>query len=425
MSSATGDAGLRALWENDTVKIGATLLAFYVAYLALGTLLGYPIRGQINSLARLTFLIGVYAMLSLALNLHWGYTGIFNIGIAGFMAVAVYVMAIFTKPVVAQAGSYQLSGLGLPMVVGVLAGMVAAALVGFVVALPALRLRADYFAIVTIASSEIIRFILLSKTFQSIKFGSMTLGTGGGRGILFSNPLGFLYDMGWFKGLTDVFAPIIGSNPSAVVASLVYAAVLLVFVGGFYWLMRRTGQSPFGRVLKAIREDEDVANALGKNTSSFKIKSFMLGCALIGLAGIFWVGSRGQVSPNVFKPKITFYVWIALIIGGSGSNTGSVMGATLFVGLLFQGPLYIKDILTSVLDFGPAPNTIAQAFGPLGGGNVMPFLSYTLNNIEPLKIVLLGVILIWLVQNRPDGLLGHRKEIASSIDVDEHRGDGR
>jgi len=198
-----------------------------------------------------------------------------------------------------------------------------------------------------------------------------------------------------------------------------------VFVGGFYWLMRRTGQSPFGRVLKAIREDEDVANALGKNTSSFKIKSFMLGCALIGLAGIFWVGSRGQVSPNVFKPKITFYVWIALIIGGSGSNTGSVLGATLFVGLLFQGPLYIKDILTSVLDFGPAPNTIAQAFGPLGGGNVMPFLSYTLNNIEPLKIVLLGVILIWLVQNRPDGLLGHRKEVASSIDVDEHRGDDR
>jgi branched-chain amino acid transport system permease protein len=189
-------------------------------------------------------------------------------------------------------------------------------------------------------------------------------------------------------------------------------------------LLVRVGNSPFGRVLKAIREDELVANSLGKDTRLFKIKVFMLGCALMGLGGILWEAQRGFTDPTspTFRPIQTFYIFVALIIGGAGSNTGSVLGGALFASLLFQGPLFVSRTVSYLLNLGDAPSSFAAAVGPIFALEVGPFLAYAAGNIEELRFVLLGVVLVYLMQNRPDGLLGHRKEVAASVDLMDRDG---
>jgi len=192
---------------------------------------------------------------------------------------------------------------------------------------------------------------------------------------------------------------------------------LMIAVAGFYWLLKRTGESPFGRVLKAIREDEDAAGSLGKNTDLFKIKSFMLGCALMGLGGILWLMGQGALTPLTFKPEITFFVWIALIIGGAGSNTGSVIGGAVFAAVLFEGPLYFRNLVVRVFPVGNAPNSFGEALAALPSFDVVPLVAFTLDNMATLRLVIMGVVLVWIMQNRPEGLMGHRTEIASSIDL--------
>ncbi|MFB6161046.1 MAG: branched-chain amino acid ABC transporter permease [Haloferacaceae archaeon] len=442
---ATADDGgnrgaIAALAASDVTWIVVLLLGIYALYVASGLVLGYSVRGLFNSIAVVTFYIALFAMLALALNLQWGYTGLFNIGVVGFMAVGIYVMALVSKPVFRPGGASQVGGLGLPIWVGIVAGMVAAALLGLVVALPALRLRADYLAIVTIAMSEIVRFSLLSETFQAFQlpvpyvaaadaFPFVTVGTvgyrvgfGGGGGVIlnFRDPLaalvGALGLTDAYAGLVDLFGAVIQTNPKPVVDGLVYSAVLLAFVAGYYWLLKRTGESPFGRVLKAIREDEDVAGALGKDTDRFKTKSFMLGCALMGLAGVLWFMQQGAITPNTYRPRVTFFVWIALIIGGAGSNTGSVVGGAVFAAFLYQGPLYFKNLLNTVAPISGAPGSFGPAVAPLiADANPVPFLLYTVDSVRQLQLVLMGVVLIVLMHRRPQGVLGHRKETAASI----------
>jgi branched-chain amino acid transport system permease protein len=315
--------------------------------------------------------------------------------------------------------------LGLPLIVGVIGGVLAAAIVGGIVALPALRLRADYLAIVTIAFAEIIRYVYRLSAFQTFTVFGVDLGTGGARGIsgadvdrvivgtIVDNPVG-----------QATIQPVIGALEGMgvvpnVAQGWVYALFLIVVVGAFYWLLSRLGNSPYGRVLKAIREDEDVARALGKNTGRFKMKAFMVGCGLMGLVGVLWQGSRGFLNPTEnFLPQVTFFVWIALIIGGAGSNTGSVLGGAMFAALLFEGPQFVVRVVSNtVLSDVSAPATVVGALGALAGGDVFPTVAYVLANIDALRFVLVGVILVWLMQNRPDGLLGHRKETAASIDL--------
>ncbi|MGM0591622.1 MAG: branched-chain amino acid ABC transporter permease [Halobacteriota archaeon] len=417
-------SGLRALWENDATKIAALLVGIYGVYILSGMVLGFTLRGQLNSIATLTFYIGVFSMLALALNLQWGYTGLFNIGVVGFMAVGIYVMAFFSKPVYQAGTAAQVGGLGLPIIVGIVAGMLAAALLGLIVALPALRLRADYLAIVTIAFSEIVRFALLSDDIQRFQFLGRRVGFGGGSGLIleFTDPLRAFFEFfgfwGAYIGFVDGVRTVIPNNPKPVVDGLVYGLILLAVVAAYYWLLKRTGESPFGRVLKAIREDEDVANALGKDTNRFKVKSFMLGCALMGLAGVFWHMGSGAVTPNAFRPQVTFFIWIALIIGGAGSNTGAVMGGALFAAVLFQGPRYLKNIIEVALNINldAAPSGFGPAIEPLFSQlDPVPFFLYTLDSVRQLQLVIMGLVLIWLMHNRPEGLLGHRKETAASI----------
>jgi branched-chain amino acid transport system permease protein len=397
----------------------ALLAGIYVLFVGFGVLLGYGLNGMANALQRVTFLVAVYAMAVLALNLHWGYTGLFNIGVAGFMAVGAYAYAVLTA-----APDAAIPGLGLHFSVGILGAVVVAALVGGLAALPALRLRADYLAIVTIAFAEIIRYLFRWPALQRVEVAGVTLGTGAARGISPADP-----DTAVVSLLVDnpvgaaVYGPIEDALVGAgvvpnVVRGWVYALFLLAVVAGFYVLLRRVGNSPFGRVLKAIREDEDVAKALGKDTPRFKIKAFMLGCGLMGLVGVLWQASRGFINPtDNFLPQVTFFVWIALIIGGPGSNTGSVLGGALFAALLFEGPRFVVSVVERTFGLGSAPPTSSAAVGQALAGEPTAFLAYGLDNVNALRFVLVGVILIVLMQRRPDGLLGHRKETASSIDL--------
>ncbi|NHN48914.1 branched-chain amino acid ABC transporter permease [Halostella sp. JP-L12] len=439
-------SGLRAqardLLNRDVGLVLAVLGGIYLAYILAGVAFGFGLRGQLNSIANLTFYVAVFGMLALALNLHWGYTGLFNIGVIGFMGIGVYVTAIFAKPPAAQGGAAQVGGFGLPLGVAAVLGVLGAALFGLLVGLPALRLRADYLAIVTIAFSEIMRFTFMSGTFQTFDVpdtvdltvagvtlfsydpAADTVGLGGGRGLIlnYADPLEallktlFLWDP--YLALVDIVAVAIPNNPKPVVDGLVYGLVLLGVVGLYYWLLTWTGESPFGRVLKAIREDEDVANSLGKDTNMFKLKSFVLGCALMGFAGVLWYAGRGSITPPSFRPNITFFVWIALIIGGAGSNTGSVLGGAVFAALLYEGPRYFKNLVEAAVDIPDGPGSFGQAMAPLGASlDPVPFLVYTLNSISQLRLVIMGLVLIWLMHNRPEGMLGHRKEIAASVDL--------
>jgi branched-chain amino acid transport system permease protein len=415
---------LAGLWENDVTKISAMLAVIYAVYLVTGAVLGFSPRGQINSIASLTFYIAVFALLALALNLHWGYTGLFNIGIVGFMAVGIYTMAIVSKVPVFAAETGRSGGFGMPIIVGIIAGTVVAALLGLVVALPALRLRADYLAIVTIAMSEILRFVFLSGDLEQFTVAGYVVGLGGGSGLIldFTQPVeAFFTAIGlWnaYLGFVDVVGTVVPNNPKPVVDSLVYGVLLLFVVAGYYVLLRRVGNSPFGRVLKAIREDEEATNSLGKNTDAFKTKAFMVGCGLMGLGGVLWFMSQGAITPNTYRPRLTFFVWIALIIGGAGSNTGSVMGGAIFAAVLFQGPRYLKNVIESIIEVD-APSGFGPAVAPLVSNlDPVPFLFYTIDSIRQLQLVIMGLILIYLMHNRPQGLLGHRKEPASSVPLD-------
>ncbi len=432
---------------SDVDKLLIVLGHVTVGFFLFAIALDFAFNGVVNSLQSVFFFTAVYAMMVLALNLHWGYAGVFNIGVVGFMAVGIYTMAILSGPV--EAGVGGVPGLGLPLPIGVLGGVLAASLVGLLAALPALRLRADYFAIVTVALSEIIRLTLTSQTFQTfaVPFTGIETGTGGAGGISMpTNPIRILFYGGAGTGsepalLGSVLFPLfsglrielippgsswLGFVPlpaftldlaltPPVIVDIAYLFVLAGGVALFYVLLVRVGNSPFGRVLKAIREDEQVAQALGKDTRRFKIVAFMFGCGLMGLGGIFWHGSQGYTNPGSFRPILTFYIWVALIIGGAGSNTGSVLGGALFASLLWTGPTFLRRVVLNYVEFDTTPATFPAAVGPFLEGEVLPFLAFMLNNISALRFVLVGVLLIWLMQRRPEGLLGHRKEEAAAI----------
>jgi len=421
------DGGTTRRTTSDLLLVTGLVLALYVVFVGLSLLGGFQNVEAITSrLQSVTLLALVYVMFALALNLQWGYAGLLNLGVAGFAAVGVYTMALLSLP----AGGL---GLGLPLWVGIPSGFLAATLLGALAALPAIRLRADYLAIVTLAFSEIIRLLIRSRPAAEFTVAGRTLGTGGTDSLdLPTNPVKWLLyenpDQGAFIAVenpTIVGDPLftagetLGVGPS-VVERVVYALFVLVVALLFYWLLVRVGNSPFGRVLKAIREDELVAGSLGKDTRRFKIITFAVGCGLMGLTGMLWqLEGGGSTAPSTFEPELTFFVFVALIIGGSGSNTGSVVGSIVFVALLLEAPNFIQRIVDTQFGIPSAPDTL---FDALAG--VDPFLGYFFSdtNISALRFVVLGIVLVVLMQNRPDGLFGDRTETASPIDLSDRSG---
>ncbi|MFQ5801054.1 MAG: branched-chain amino acid ABC transporter permease [Candidatus Hydrothermarchaeales archaeon] len=280
---------------------------------------------------------GIYAILAIGLNVIWGYTGLINIGHVAFFAIGAYTSALLTLA-------------GYNFIIGLTVGIVLAGLAGLLVGIPTLRLRADYLAIVTLGFAEILRLLLLNEIW------------------LTRGPFGL-------PGLPQPLRGIFPGNYNTFYLGLVLLSLLITF-----YIAERILRSPFGRVLKAIREDEEVAMALGKDVFKFKLQSLALGSAMAGAAGSLFAHFITFVVPEQYEAIQTFYIWIMVVLGGSGSNKGSVVGALILISF-FESTRFLKDFLH--LPIGP-------------------------EKIAAARLIVVGIMLVLLMRYRPEGIFGER-----------------
>jgi branched-chain amino acid transport system permease protein len=236
-----------------------------------------------------------YAIICLGLNLQWGQTGLFNVGIAGFVALGAYASALLTTP----DEPARFGGFGIPLWTGWLAGAALSGIAAFLTGAIALRLRADYLAIATFGVATTIHLVTLN---------AETL-TGGPFGVAF------------------IPRPFAGFETAPAVFNFANLLLLCGISAFIYIGLEQLVRSPWGRVLRAIREDEIAAVSLGKNANYFRLQSFALGGALMGLGGAIQAHFIGFIAPDDYFPILTFQIWPMLIIGGSGNNRGAIVGA--------------------------------------------------------------------------------------------------
>ncbi|MCB1270708.1 MAG: branched-chain amino acid ABC transporter permease [Microthrixaceae bacterium] len=306
-----------------------------------------------------------YVLGAQGLNIHYGYTGLMNFGQAGFMAVGAYGMAISVE-----------SG-GLSLWLGIVVGILWAVVLALLLGLPALRLRGDYLAIVTIAAAEIVRLVVRSESMENV--------SGGNSGI--NDFADAFYDLNpWVNGRRYEFGPFSYSGQDlwvqAVGWGVVLAMVLLTFL-----LMR----SPWGRVLKAIRENEDAVRSLGKTVYAYKIQSLVLGGVMGALGGIVLAIGNQSVQPDTFATRTTFICYGALILGGAARVWGPVLGGILFY-MVFRG----LDVMIRQME----------------RNDVIPESIMSSTQSGVVRFVFLGAALMLLMVFRPQGILGDRRELA-------------
>jgi len=252
--------------------------------------------GLVNYALFMGIFIGIYALLALGLNVQWGFAGLFNAGIAGFFAVGAYTSAILTS----AAADGRIGGFDLPFIFGWVAAMIAAGAIAWPIGKICLRFRSDYLAIATIGVAEIIRLVIKSEE---------TL-TNSARGI---------------TGLPRPF----GDLPY-VESQAAYLAIVIVVLALIYFLVQRQFNSPWGRMMRAIRDNELAARAMGKDIEYRRLEAFIFGAAIMGLAGAMFAHFNRSITPEAIDPMVaTFLVWIMLILGGSGNNKGAILGAAV------------------------------------------------------------------------------------------------
>lgn len=293
-----------------------------------------------------------YAIICLGLNVQWGMTGLFNVGIAAFVAVGAYTSAILTTPDTAE----RFGGFGLPIAVGWLGAAIVSGALSWAVGALTIRLRSDYLAIATFGVAVTVQLCMLN--LQSV--------TGGAFGIGF---------------IPRPFADLQGN---ALLFSLANCGLMALVVLVLYLGLQHLSRSPWGRVLRAIREDEVAAQALGKRPVRFRLQAFTVGGAIMGLAGAAQAHFIGFIAPDNYMPVLTFQVWAMLIVGGSGNNRGAIAGAILVWGLWAL-------TAAAVSAFVP-PEEQARA--------------------AALQIVAIGVGLCLMLLLRPRGLLGEVSPLA-------------
>jgi len=300
-----------------------------------------------------------YAIAAVGLAVHFGYGGLLNFGMAGFMALGAYGYAI------------SILSFGLPWWAGIIVGMLAATVFALILGIPTLRLRADYLAIVTIAAAEIVRLLFTTQVFD--EFTNSADGLGGYHaGFRGANPIPEgTYGFGpWQYTENQWWVRIFGILILAVV-------VLIVFL-----LMR----SPWGRVLKGIREDEDAVRALGKNVFAYKMQSLVLGGVFGALGGVVFA-LPSAVVPAVYVTSLTFFLWTILLLGGAATIFGPVVGSVIFW------------VIMAFLD-----NVLPQ----LAADDILP-----ISNIQAavVRYIFVGVALLLIVIFRPQGIFGNKKEL--------------
>lgn len=373
-----------------------------------------------------------FAIAAIGLNVQFGYTGLLNFGQAGFMACGAYALGMTSHK------------FGISMWWGIPIALAYALLLGLIMGIPTLRLRADYLAIVTIALAEVIRLTVRSVTFKDFYGGSDGI-NGFAEEFRQATPFNVSgrYDLSPFSqrvdGAGDVAlylayaavavllarlavdrvrrrwsVPLVVAWPVA--SLLVYGAILLAtwrvgygglsfkaltvgwvivaILGWFVWLIMR---SPWGRVLKGIREDEDAVRSLGKSVYSYKLQALVLGGAIATFSGMMFSLDRGSVQPDNYSRDVTFYVLTALVLGGAAKVSGSIVGPMLFWGVLAFTDVFLNELYKA---WG---NQVA-IFG-------LKFIASP-SQIGQYQQMFVGLMLILLMVFRPQGLFGNRKEMA-------------
>jgi neutral amino acid transport system permease protein len=306
----------------------------------------------------------VFALAAIGLNVHFVYTGLLNFGQSGFLAVAAYGLAV------------TVATFDLPFWLGIVFGLLGAVVLALLLGIPTLRLRADYLAIVTIAAAEIIRLTVRSVTFEGT-FGGSDGRQGFAGGFYDLNPYPKRqYNIGDF-GFNERQMWIL-----TVGWVLVALSCLIVFL-----LMR----SPWGRVLKAIREDEDAVRSLGKNVYSYKMQSLIIGGVLGSLGGFVYALGQASIQPDIFGTDTTFFAYTILILGGAARVASPVVGAIVFWMLLSL----TDNVLNEAIDAGYISSSV-------------------INNTQvgQFRFMLVGLLLMLLMIFRPQGIFGDRREIA-------------
>ncbi|RST85725.1 branched-chain amino acid ABC transporter permease [Aquibium carbonis] len=296
-----------------------------------------------------------YAIICLGLNVQWGQTGLFNVGIAGFVAIGAYVSALLTTPETVD----HLGGFGLPIMAGWLGAALATGFATFLIGALTIRLRADYLAIATFGAAVAIHLCILN--LQSVTSG----------------PFGIGFIPRPFANLAD--------RPLAF--SLANFALLAAVVLALYLALEHLARSPWGRVLRAIREDEPAALALGKSAVRFRLQAFALGGAIMGLAGATQAHFIGYIAPDNYQPILTFQVWAMLIVGGSGNNRGAILGAVVVWGIWALSGSAVASLF-------PAEQQARAA---------------------SLQIVMIGLALCAILLWRPRGILGEARIMSRHV----------
>lgn len=301
-----------------------------------------------------------FCLAAIGLNVQFGYTGLINFGQAGFLALGAYGLAV------------TIASFDLPFFLGIVIGLVASAVLAVILGIPTLRLRADYLAIATIAAAEVLRLVL-GGTWKD-KLGGRTGIPGFADSFYNANPYSSDF-LGFRPG--DLWVMTVGW-------------ILVALCSLFVWLLVR---SPWGRVLKAIREDEEAARSLGKNVYAYKMQTLVLG-GVIGCLGGFTIAiAQDAVQPNSFNLDMTFIVFTMLILGGAARVIGPVFGAIVFWGLLSL----VSGILTALTE---------------GNDPTLPTWLMDSQQVGPVRFMLVGIVLMLLMIYRPQGVFGDRKEIA-------------
>ena len=265
--------------------------------------------GVISFLVYLAIMMGIYGILSLSLNLQYGFTGLANFGQVAFFCLGAYVSTIIVLP------------LGMPFILGLVGGMIVAGLFGYIIAIPTADLKEDYWAIVTLAAAEIVRIFFLNEDWV----------VGGGPYV------------GGAFGVGGIPQPL-RSHFSAQTYPFFYLTIVMLALAATYLVINRLTQSPFGRVIKSIREGDSLPLAMGKDVRKFRVRVMAIGGSFGGLAGSLWAHYHGFISPNEFLPLETFIIWAMVIVGGKGNNKGAIVGAVIIMAF-YNSTRFLKDYL--------------------------------------------------------------------------------
>jgi branched-chain amino acid transport system permease protein len=310
-----------------------------------------------------------YALIAIGLNVHFGYTGLLNFGMAGFAAIGAYAVAV----PVSQYGWSLWATIPLIFLGGILLGLL--------LGIPTLRLRADYLAIVTIATAEIIRLFLSSERFRWLFGGldGLQQFTGGLQDV---NP--FDFGRRSFLGMDQTY-----SSYDAFMIVIGWSLVALTSL--FVWSLMR---SPWGRVLKSIREDEDAARSLGKNVFSYKLQSLMVGGVIGALGGTMIAVGNQVAQPGNYSTTLTFFAYTILILGGVARIKGPIIGAMIFWFVIS----FVDNVLAEAVANDKVPGWLPD------------FLEVSGTNFGQIKFIIVGIALVVLVVFRPQGIFGDRRE---------------